>query len=229
MLCPSPGCQIRVRVITSESESESSPQSPSQKKKIRVRVTNLVVHIFNICLSSKTWKQTTKCIECQSKQRKTARPLLLGLGHDSESESRFLSPSPSPSQSEKKWDKPSLSPYSSHTALIDIRMWNYHPVSYQVENSVGVASQLGHLDQGGVFPHQYLVLGVAVCADLSSKEDKSTVNDEALVLIISQESTQGCETKSSVSWNAWKDRCAIQCIQTALKVWKMGSVKSKKV
>ena len=102
--------RVRVRVITSksESESESSPQSPSPspsprvrvKKKIRVRVTNLVVHIFNICLSSKTWKQTTKCIECQSKQRNTARPLLLGLGRDSgpSHESRFLSPS----QSENK-------------------------------------------------------------------------------------------------------------------------------
>ena len=111
VLCPSPGCQIRVRVrvITSksESESESSPQSPSPsprvrvKKKIRVWVTNLIVHIFNICLSSKTWKQTTKCIECQSKQRNTARPLLLGLERDSgpSHESRFLSQSPS--QSEK--------------------------------------------------------------------------------------------------------------------------------
>ena len=73
VLCPSPGCQIwvRVRVITSESESESesSPQSQSPSPRVRVkfffrvRVTNLWVHIFNICLSSKTWKQTTKCIE----------------------------------------------------------------------------------------------------------------------------------------------------------------------
>ena len=100
---PSHHLWVRVRVITSKSESESSPQSQSQiprvrvKKKFRVRVTNLVVHIFNICLSSKTWKQTTKCIECQSKQRNTARPLLLGLGRDSgpSHESRFLSPSPS--------------------------------------------------------------------------------------------------------------------------------------
>ena len=93
--------RVQVRVITSKSESESSPQSPSPrvrvKKKIRVRVTNVVVHIFNICLSSKTCKQTTKCIECQSKQRNTARPLLLGLGP----ESRFLSPSQS--QSKKNW------------------------------------------------------------------------------------------------------------------------------
>ena len=79
-LSPSPShhLKVRVRVITSESESAS----PSQKK-IWVRVTNLVVHIFNICLSSKTWKQTTKCIECQSKQRNTARQLLLGLWRDS--------------------------------------------------------------------------------------------------------------------------------------------------
>ena len=100
--------RARVRVITSKSESESesspdSPQSPSPSPSPRVRVTNLVV-LFNICLSSKTWKQTTKYIECQSKQRNTARPLLLGLGRDSgpSHESRFLSPSPSPSQSKKK-------------------------------------------------------------------------------------------------------------------------------
>ena len=138
---PSPSHHLWVRVITSKSESESSPQSQSQsqsprvrvQKKNRVRVTNLVVHIFNICLSSKTWKQTTKCIECQSKQRNTARPLLLGLGRDSgpSHESRFLSPSPSP-KSEKKMDSSpspskmdsspdsSPSPYSSHTALQDI-------------------------------------------------------------------------------------------------------------
>ena len=51
-LSPSHHLKVWVRVITSESESAS----PSQKK-IQVRVTNLVVHIFNICLSSKTWKQ----------------------------------------------------------------------------------------------------------------------------------------------------------------------------
>ena len=99
--------------ISAVSESRLSNPSPSHhlrvrvrvKKKIRVRVTNLVVHIFNICLSSKTWKQTTKCIECQSKQHNTARPLLLGLGRDSgpSHESRFLSPSPS--QSEKNWTR----------------------------------------------------------------------------------------------------------------------------
>ena len=117
-LSPSPShhlwVRVRVRVTTSKSESESSPQSQSPKKKFWV--TNLVVHIFNICLSSKTWKQTTKCIECQSKQRNTARPLLLGLGRDSSPshESGFLSPSPShesrflslsPSQSEKNWTR----------------------------------------------------------------------------------------------------------------------------
>ena len=142
MLCPSPGWQIRVRVrvITSESESESesSPQSPSpshhlkvrvrvitseseSKKKIRVRVTNLVVHIFNICLSSKTWKQTTKCIECQSKQRNMARPVLLGLGRDSgpSHESWFLSPS----QSENYYYDSSPSKMdSSHTALTITRL-----------------------------------------------------------------------------------------------------------
>ena len=135
MLCPSPGCQIwvRVRVITSESESESesSPQSPSpSQKKIRVRVTNLVVHIFNICLSSKTWKQTTKCIECQSKQRNTARPLLLGLGRDSGVTRARVTISESESESESKWNKLDSSPspskmdsspdsdYSSHTALL---------------------------------------------------------------------------------------------------------------
>ena len=112
---PSHHLWVRVRVITSQSESksESSPQnqspSPSPRvrvqKKIRVRVTNLVVHIFNICLSSKTWKQTTKCIECQSKQRNTARPLLLGLGRDSARpgpESR-VTISESESESESEW------------------------------------------------------------------------------------------------------------------------------
>ena len=63
MLCPSPNCQIRVRVrvITSKSESESKSKSESSspsKKKIQVRVTSPVVHIFDISLSSKTWKQT---------------------------------------------------------------------------------------------------------------------------------------------------------------------------
>ena len=93
-------CCVRVQVVKSESESAS----PSQKK-ILVRVTNLVVHIVNICLSSNTWKQTTKCIECQSKQRNTAWPLLLGLGRDSgpSHESPFLSPSPS--QSEQNWTR----------------------------------------------------------------------------------------------------------------------------
>ena len=91
-------CCVRVQVVKSESEFESSPLSPSPSPshhlkvrvpspihhlRVRVRVKNLVVHIFNICLSSKTWKQTTKCIECQSKQRNAARPLLLGLGCDS--------------------------------------------------------------------------------------------------------------------------------------------------
>ena len=89
MLCPSPGCQTRVRVITSKSKSESSPQSPSpshhlcQNPSPRVRVKNNISspshdsssphNLFNICLSSKTWKQTTKYIECQIKQRNTAR------------------------------------------------------------------------------------------------------------------------------------------------------------
>ena len=69
VLCPSPGCQILVRVIT----SESLPQSPSPSPRVRVKkqiwvpVTNLVVHIFNICLYSKTWKQTTKCIKCHDR------------------------------------------------------------------------------------------------------------------------------------------------------------------
>ena len=95
-LSPSPGHHLkdRVRVITSESESES-------KKKIWVRVKNLVVHIFNICLSSKTWKQTTKCIECQSKQRNMARPLLLELGRDS----RVMI---SESESASKWKNETL-------------------------------------------------------------------------------------------------------------------------
>ena len=94
-------CCVRVQVVKSESESSPLSPSPSQKK-FWVRVTNLVIHIFNNCLSSKTWTQTTKCIECQSKQRNTARPLLLGLGRDSgPSQSRFLSPS----QSEKKWTR----------------------------------------------------------------------------------------------------------------------------
>ena len=72
---PSPSHHLRVRgrVITSKSEFESSLPSPRVRVKFffRVRVTNLVVHIFNICLSSKTWKQTTKCIKCQSKQHNT--------------------------------------------------------------------------------------------------------------------------------------------------------------
>ena len=86
-------CCVRVQVVKCESESSPLSPSPSPSHHLRVRVrvkfffwvrvTNLVVHIFNICLSSKTWKQTTKCIECQSKQRNTARPLLLGLGRDS--------------------------------------------------------------------------------------------------------------------------------------------------
>ena len=123
-------CCVRVQVVKSESESSplSPCPSPSHYLKVRVRVrvrvkqffwvrvTNLVVHIFNICLSSKTWKQTTKHIECQSKQRNMARPLLLGLGHDlgSSHESRFLSPSPS--QSEKTDSSP------SHTALLERRL-----------------------------------------------------------------------------------------------------------
>ena len=70
-----------VRDITSE--SESSPQSPSQKKNW-VRITNLVVHILKKKISSKTWKQDNKMYRiCQSKQRNTARPLLLRLGRDS--------------------------------------------------------------------------------------------------------------------------------------------------
>lgn len=39
-------------------------------------------------------------------------------------------------------------------------------VHYQVENSVGVAGELGHLCQRGVLPHQDLILRVTVCADL---------------------------------------------------------------
>ena len=142
VLCPSPGCQIRVRVITSESESESSPQSPSpspshhlrvrvrvrvsESKKCWVRVTNLVVHIFNICLSSKTWKQTTKCIECQSKQRKNGTAATAWTQAWLGPESRVTI---SESESESKWKKldssaspskldSSPSSYSSHTALM---------------------------------------------------------------------------------------------------------------
>ena len=115
VVCPS-------QVAKSESESESSLLSPSPsprvrvKKKIESEFTNLVVNIYstfvylpkhenklNIFLSLTT-TTTTTCIECQSKQRNTVRPLLLGLGRDlgPSHESRFLSPSPSLSQSEKK-------------------------------------------------------------------------------------------------------------------------------
>ncbi len=38
--------------------------------------------------------------------------------------------------------------------------------SYQVEHSVRMSCELGHLGEWWVFPHQDLVLGVAVCADL---------------------------------------------------------------
>lgn len=36
----------------------------------------------------------------------------------------------------------------------------------QVEHSVGMSCELGHLGEGGVLPHQDLVLGITVCADL---------------------------------------------------------------
>lgn len=39
----------------------------------------------------------------------------------------------------------------------------------QVEHSVGVACEFRHLCEGGVLPHQDLVLGVAVCAYLEVK------------------------------------------------------------
>ena len=116
VLCPSPNCQIRVRVrvrvITSlsKSESESSPQSPSpSQKKIQVRVTSPVVHIFDISLSSKTWKQTKYIslphllIRVEKAQYGTAATAWtrawLGPSH----ESRFLSLSPS--QSKKNWTR----------------------------------------------------------------------------------------------------------------------------
>ena len=151
VLCPSPNCQIRVRVrdITSESESESSPQSPSQIFfSSPSHDSSSHIHIFDISLSSKTWKQTkyfplphlssssfNKLYEQQQQnvsnvnrvekaQHGTAATAWtrawLGPSH----ESRFLSPSPS--QSLKKMDSSpshqkmnsSPSPYSSHTALV---------------------------------------------------------------------------------------------------------------
>lgn len=42
----------------------------------------------------------------------------------------------------------------------------YKKNSYQVEHSVRMSCELGHLGEWWVFPHQDLVLGVAVCADL---------------------------------------------------------------
>lgn len=38
----------------------------------------------------------------------------------------------------------------------------------QVEYSVGMSSQFGHLSERGVLPHQDLVLRISVCADLQN-------------------------------------------------------------
>ena len=102
--------QCCVRVQDVKSESESSPQSQSQshhlrvrvriRKKIRVRVTNLVLHIFNICLSSKTWKQTTKCIDRVNSATRHGRYCL-----DSGVTRARVTISESESESESKWKK----------------------------------------------------------------------------------------------------------------------------
>ena len=135
VLCPSPGCQIRVRIITSESESESesSPQSPSPNPShhLRVRVReseskkNLspshesssphIQHLF-IFQNMKTNNKNVSNVRVNSA---TARPLLLGLGRALGPESR-VTISESESESESKWKKldSSPSPYSSHTALV---------------------------------------------------------------------------------------------------------------
>ena len=126
-LVPFQQCCVRVQVVKSESESESSPQTPSPRVRVPKffsspshesssphymlfvfmfwKINKCLFNICLSCLSSKTWKQTTKCIECQSKQRNTARPLLLGLGRDSGPSHEWGFLSPSPSQSEKNWTR----------------------------------------------------------------------------------------------------------------------------
>ena len=40
----------------------------------------------------------------------------------------------------------------------------------QVEYSVGMSSKFGHLSERRIFPHQDLVLGIPMCADLQYKK-----------------------------------------------------------
>ena len=114
VLCLSPGCQIRVwvRVITSKSESESA--SPSQTFFSSPSHNPSSPHSQHLFIFQ-NMKQTTKCIECQSKQCNTARPQLLGLGRDSGPSHDFWV---RVRVKVKKLDlSPSPSPYSSHTSL----------------------------------------------------------------------------------------------------------------
>ena len=83
VLCPSPGCQIRVRVITSkpESESESSPPSPRVRVKIKKSSPSHesssphIQHLFIF----RNMKTNNKMYRIQSKQRNTARLLRPGV------------------------------------------------------------------------------------------------------------------------------------------------------
>ena len=55
------------------------------------------------------------------------------------------------------------------------------------------------------------------------------INESNISGTINKECESICEKNSSgIIWNAWKD-VLYQCIQTVLKVWKWGFVKSKKV
>ena len=121
VLCPSPGCQIRVRVITSESESksESSPQSPSPSHKSS---SPHIQHLFSS--KHKNKQQNVSNVEVNSATRHSRYCLDSGVTRARVTSHDFwvwvrvrvkvkkLDSSPSPSKMDL-----SPSPYSSHTAL----------------------------------------------------------------------------------------------------------------
>lgn len=79
--------------------------------------------------------------------------------------------------------------------------------THQVQHSVRMSRELGHLCEWWIFPHQDLVLGVAVCADLMDVNHNASRSalEQWMIWLCDWLFMWGCSF-SPVRWHVWTRR-----------------------
>lgn len=62
----------------------------------------------------------------------------------------------------------------AYRCFLQTKHTHIHTHTDQIENSVGVSCELGHLSEGWIFPHQDLVLRIAMGAYLEDEEKETS-------------------------------------------------------